>query len=616
VRRAGLQSAERRKAALPRRRGADRLPLAPASDGAAPRPPAERWFPAAILAAAVAVYANTLANGFVWDDVLLIVDNPRIKSWDRIPELVTRPLAQDTQYYRPLQGLTFLTDYAVNGLAPAGFHLTNVALHALVALLFYRVSRMILRDSVAALVAALLFAVHPIHTEAVAYLAGRTDSLAALFLLSALLLYRSPYLSAGAFLLALLARESALVLVPLVILLEAGGVVAPRRRLERYGAYAVVMALYAAMRATFLGDQPVHIANAAIPLGTRLLTMPKVVLSYLALLVLPLRLHMERRVFPATSVLDPSFLGPASVLFLFATLLFESRATAWPIVFGALWFLVALLPFANVVPLDAFMAEHWLYVPSMGVFMAAGWSVARSLRRPRRGPVAAVALAVVLAAYSARTMSRNREWATEASIFEATVRDSPSSFRALSNLGRVYLEAGDPERALDFLTQALARAATPRDEAIVHANRALAHGLAGRHADAVREYRRAIELKGADAQIYTNLAGTYLAMGQTDEAKQALEEAIATDPGYAPAYNNLGVVLEEMGDREHAREAYLNAIRIDPDSMEAYVGLGDIQLADGHPDLAERSFRAALRLQPHSTDVQERLQRALDAQRR
>ena len=560
------------------------------------------------------MYANTLANGFVWDDVLLIVDNPRIKSWDRIPELVTRPLAQDTQYYRPLQGLTFLTDYAVNGLAPAGFHLTNVALHALVALLVYRVSRVILGDSVAALVAALLFAVHPIHTEAVAYLAGRTDSLSASFVLAALLLYRSPLLSAGAFLLALLARESALVLPPLVVLLEAGGVVAPRRRLERYAAYAVVVALYAAMRVAFLGHQPVHVATAAFPLGMRLLTMPKVVVSYLGLLVLPLRLHMEREVVPVASVLDPSFVAPASLLLLIAALVFGRRTTARPIVVGAVWFLVALLPFANVIPLDAFMAEHWLYVPSMGVFMAAGWRITQSLRGPRRVPVAAV-LAVVLAAYAARTVWRNTEWATEASIFEATVRDSPASFRALSNLGRVYLEAGDPERALGPLTQALARAATPRDEAIVHANRALAHGIAGRHADAVREYRRAIELKGADAQIYTNLAGTYLAMGRADEAKQALEEAIATDPGYAPAYNNLGVVLEEMGDRERARDAYLHAIRIDPDSMEAYVGLGDIQLADGRPDLAERSFRAALRLQPGSPELQERLQRALDAQR-
>lgn len=567
-----------------------------------------------MVAAAVAVYANTLANGFVWDDMLLVVDNPRIKGWGRVLELLTQPLAPGTQYYRPLQGLTFLTDYAVNGLAPAGFHLTNVALHALAALLFYRVARMVLRDSVAALVAGLLFAVHPIHTEAVAYVAGRSDSLSAIFLLSALLLYSSPLLSAGAFLLALLARESALVLVPLVALLEAGGGVAPRRRIERYAAYAIVVALYVAMRATTLGDQPVHVATAAVPIGTRLLTLPKVVVSYLGQLVLPINLHMERRVVPASSLLDTSFLGPAALLALIVVLLFEARATAWPIVLGALWFAVALLPFANVVPLDAFMAEHWLYVPSMGVFMAVGWRVAQSLPTRRRVAVAAAVVAVLIA-YGVRTVRRNADWATEASIFEATVRDSPSSFRALSNLGRVYLEAGDPERALARLTQALARASTPREEAIVHANRALAHSLSGRHADAVREYRRAIDLKGADAQIYTNLAGTYLAMGRVDEAKHALEEAIATDPDYAAAYNNLGVVLEQTGDRERAREAYLHAIRIDPDSMEAYVGLGDLQLADGRADLAEGSFRAALRLRPDSAEVRERLQRALDAQR-
>jgi Tfp pilus assembly protein PilF len=596
---------------MPRRRHADRLPIAAAGRGTG----AERWFPVAVVVAAVAVYANSLANGFVWDDVLLIVDNPRIKSWDRLLALFTQPLAPGTQYYRPLQGLTYVTDYAVNGLAPAGFHMTNVVLHALAALLFYRVSGLVLRDSLAALVAALLFAVHPIHTEAVAYLSGRTDSLAAIFLLGALLLHEKPFLSAAAFFAALLARESAITLLPLVVLLDASGIVSARRRRERYAAYAVVVMLWALMRASFLGGQPVHVETAAFSLGTRLLTLPKVVLSYLALLVFPVRLHMERDVVPAVSVLDPSFLGPAALLILIAAFLFALRRTAWPIVLGSLWFLVALAPFANVVPLDAFMAEHWLYVPSMGVFMALGWPIAQALRRRTRAPVAA-GLVVVLAACAARTVRRNAEWATERTIFEATVRDSPASFRAHSNLGRVYLEAGDAERALGPLTHALSLASTPAEEAIVHSNLALANGLLGRHADAIREYRRAIDLKGADAQIYTNLAGTYLEMGRAAEAKDALEKAIATKPDYAPAHSNLGVVLEQLGDSQHAREAYLNAIRIDPDSMEAWAGLGDIQLAEGRADLAEKSYRSALRLQPDSAALQERLQSALRAQRR
>jgi Tfp pilus assembly protein PilF len=355
------------------------------------------------------------------------------------------------------------------------------------------------------------------------------------------------------------------------------------------------------MRASFLGDQPVHLETAAFPLGTRLLTLPKVVLSYLGLLVFPVRLHMERDVAPAASVLDPSFLGPAALLLLIAALLFTLRRTARPIVLGSLWFLVALAPFANVVPLDA--------------FMAAGWPIAQALRRRTRVPVAA-GLVVVLAACAARTVRRNAEWATEASIFAATVRDSPASFRAHSNLGRVYLEAGDGERARGPLRHALSLASTPAEEAIVHSNLALANGLAGRHADAIREYRRAIDLKGADAQIYTNLAGTYLEMGRAAEARNALEKAIATNPDYAPAHSNLGVVLEELGDSERAREAYLQAIRIDPDSMEAWAGLGDIQLAEGRADLAEKSYRSALRLRPDSAALQERLKSALQAQRR
>jgi hypothetical protein len=142
--------------------------------------PYQQWFPVAVAATAIAVYLNTLLNAFVWDDLYLVVDNTHIKSLTSIPGLFTEALFPRTQYYRPLQAFTFAFDYRVWGLAAGGFHLTSALLHAAVAWMFYRLAARILRDPLAGVAAALLFAVHPLHTEAIAYLSGRSDPLAAL----------------------------------------------------------------------------------------------------------------------------------------------------------------------------------------------------------------------------------------------------------------------------------------------------------------------------------------------------------------------------------------------------------------------------------------------------
>lgn len=586
---------------------------------------AERWFPVVVLVAAIGVYANTLWNGFVWDDILLAIDNPSIKSWAGLPGLLTQPLVPGSQYYRPLQALTFMVDYAVSGLRPAIFHATNIALHAGTSVLLYRLAVGILRDPTAALVAALLFGLHPIHSEAVAYVAGRSDSLSALCLLGAFLLRSRPVLSAGAFLAALLARESALVFVLLSILVDATGThpegageaASSRRRLvHRWTAYAVVVALYVALRTLALRDTPPPVVSTGdLALHVRLLTMAKVVVAYLGLLALPVDLHMERIVPPATSVRDPAVVASAVLLALLAALVVWVRKTAWPVAFGFAWFLVALLPVSNAVPLDAFMAEHWLYVPSMGLCMAGGWVVARALRGRFRGPVAAL-LVAGLFGYGARTVLRNAEWRNELSLFEATVRDSPSSFRARSNLGRAYLEAGDTRRAASLHSQALSLAQTSSQLATAHANLGITYWSEGRHEAAIPEFRRALEINGPDAAIYTNLAAAFLAMDRPSDAEKALQQAIATDPRYAPAWVNLGVALEALGRLERAGQAYTRAIEMDPDSVQAYTGLGDVHLAEGRPELAERAFRAALRLQPGLAVVRERLERALAAQAR
>ena len=208
------------------------------------------WHLGLLLAAALLVYANCLGHGFVWDDQYLVVDNPQIKDWRRAASLFVSdlfPPVMPSGYYRPLQALSYLADYAVWGLLPAGFHLTNILLHGVTALVFYAVAVALLHSTSAALIAASLFAVHPIHTEAIAYVSGRSDPLAAIFLLTALLGFIHHrrragngwlFLSLVCFALALLAREASLALILLLPLIDAN----ERRVRNATGFYASLAA--------------------------------------------------------------------------------------------------------------------------------------------------------------------------------------------------------------------------------------------------------------------------------------------------------------------------------------------------------------------------------------
>lgn len=155
--------------------------------------PAQRsagWHLAVIVVATFLVYTNAFGNAFLWDDIHLIVDNPAIKSWERFPSLWVSdlfPQGVRSYYYRPVQAVTYLVDYQIWGLSPLGYHLTSTLVHGVVALLLYHLASLVLAVPAAALITALLFTIHPIHTEAVTYLSGRSDPLSALFALASLI---------------------------------------------------------------------------------------------------------------------------------------------------------------------------------------------------------------------------------------------------------------------------------------------------------------------------------------------------------------------------------------------------------------------------------------------
>ena len=568
------------------------------------------WLAAsAIVAATVLVYLNAFGNAFLWDDRLLVVDNTAIKHWGNIARIFTHALFPEgiqSRYYRPLQTFTYLVDYHLWGLRPWGFHLTNTLLHAGTAVLLYRFGTVVLGDPLAALVAALLFAVHPIHTEAVTYVSGRSDPLAALCMLAAALWFLRGggrlVLSVVAFLLALLAREAAMVLPLLLVVVDVGVTTARRRRWSVYLPYAGVLALYLLLRTTVIGGGAREALAAAVPLRLRLLTMAKVVVEYLGLLIVPLHLHMERLVRPATSLLVPSILASVAVIAGLVAAILAHRRETWPLGFGLAWFFVALLPVANIVPLSTFMAEHWLYVPSMGCFLAAGWGVARLADRlPRRAVMATAA--IILASYAGATIRRNADWRDGPTLYQTMLPLAPESPRLYGNLGQTYQEAGDNEKAKTAYEHVLELTNNDLERAMALNNLGKLYRDEKRYRESLATLDRALALDPRLVGAHNNRALTLFEMGRGKEAKEALEAALRLDASSAPTHNNLGYVRFLRGDVAGARREYLAAIRLDPDYARAYSNLGTTYLWTGQPDRAADAYREALRIDPGLTEA-------------
>jgi tetratricopeptide (TPR) repeat protein len=574
----------------------------------------------AVAAVAAAVYANALPNAFLWDDLHLVVANPAIKRWDAVPALFTSDLFPgpvESGYYRPLQALSYALDYALWGLAPAGFRLTNVALHAATAVLLHRVAGALFASAAAALVAALLFAVHPLHVEAVAYVAGRSDPLAAACLLLAVLGFvrgdrRGRVVSVAAFALALLAREAALVLPLLLVVVDRVPPRAQPRPLRTYLPYLFVLAGHLALRAVVVGGAAAPAPTAAVPLHLRLLTTAEVVVRYLGLVVAPVGLHMERHVAPVASGLDPRALAAVGALVALAWTAVACRRRAWPVTLGLAWFAVALLPVANVVPLATFMAEHWLYVPLMGLCLAAGWG-ATALPAPGGRPLAAIAAAAAIAVFAGLTVRRNLEWRDGRTLYAALLPLAPESLRVRVNLAEAQHAAGDLDGARRLYEEVVRRWPERPETADALNNLGNLDHAAGRPAAALAAFDAALALRPRHVAARNGRALALQALGRVDEAERELEAALAIDPASATTLSNLGNLYFRRNDVARARDRYLAAVRLDPDHADAHNNLGSAHFLLGERGLAERAYRRALALDPGSVDARRNLALVLGA---
>jgi len=532
-----------------------------------------------LLAVALLAYANTLPNQFTLDDNVYIQGNPMVTDF-AVAKLFA-PTAFNN-IFRPFTFATFALEWAIEGPHPFGYHLVNFLLHAVIALLLYltlcKLLESVPRGDIAAFVAALLFAVHPIHTEAVASISCRSELLAMGFLLVAWLLHMEdrPVFAVLAFVLALLSKESALAFVPLVFVGDyARGKWKPTLR---YASIVIAAAAYlgvlwkaeggrfGAPGVPFLDNPLLHLpANLRIPNALR------IAWKYVWLQVYPVTLSSD---YSYNAIL---LYGkwPKNAPAVIATLLvfglwvwaFWTRGKEWFLA-GAIY-LAGFAVTANILmPTGTIMGERLVYLPSAGfcLLLALLWLYLES--RERR--LAWGLLAVILVAFGTRTMLRNRDWHDNFTLFSADVKAVPGSAKVHSNLGTQYYALGQLDEASKQFNMALS---IYPDLAEAFGYKALIASRRGDDRQARQWLEKALSMTTKDSPNYPvfamDLVAVEMKMGATGDALRILDRVIGECPRTWEAWLTRAAIRFHQGDVAGARSDAEMVLHLDPSNTKA-----------------------------------------------
>lgn len=622
------------------------------------------WRCLMLVALGIIARLPALQGEFIWDDRLLTEGNPLIKSPVFVFEVFRHYLFPGAfaGHYRPVQTVSYIFDYFLWNNNAFGFHLSSVAWHvASGVLLYFLLNRILITllsngsfsddlapaprnedASVAAFLIALLWTVHPAHSAAIDYVAGRADSLAFFFSCGGWLLYLRARETSGTFLrrwlyvlsafagvLALCSRESGLmwVVVFLAFVLGFEARVTTRGKLTVVGAALLVVAIYAAARhLPETHAESVSAAGWTAPM--RLVLMLRALGDYGRVLVYPTNLHVERTVFDSARLwtwrnwatggsidyLAVAGVGVAAVLVAGS---FRAGIGQRARVFGAIWFLIGFLPISNLFDLNATVAEHWLYLPSVGLLIFLFGVLYELPARCGRVLVALSACAVV--ALTARSAIRSSDWVDPETFFRRTFAAGGTSSRIGVNLGVIYAERGEHAKAEAVLRKVLQ---VSPNYLLAKNNLALALSQQGKmeEAAAMLESTRGVAIEKADPHPSTWDAALHLAQlryqnRDTAGALAVLKDAEREFPGtwelvrynakvladteghsaalelvtgfvsqqwwHFDAAMCLGRLLAESGDSRRAEAVLRRAVYLDVHSPESYNALAELQIRQG-----------------------------------
>jgi tetratricopeptide (TPR) repeat protein len=552
-----------------------------------------------------AVYFNSFYNGFVFDDTFQVIENHWITDVKYFPDIFSNSVwafrkgSSISNYYRPLMHVIYMLNYHIFGLKPWGFHLVNILFHAGVSLLAFIVTLRLFGDSqysafssslIPPFIAAMLFVTHPIHTEAVTWIAGLPDlSFSFFYLLSFYLYIRSgtefkiSYLfSVASFFLAALSKEPALTLPIILIAYDYASKKFENglsTRTIRYIPYLVVAGIYFILRFHALGGFAPHERHhAELSYYQYFINVFPLFMQYLKKLILPMNLNALYVFHPISSISEVKGIASLIITVAFVVLGFIAMKKNKMVFFSLSLIAVPLLPALYIPALGEYtFAERYLYLPSLGFVSLI--ALLASLTKVDRLPKGTISLIVMftmlIGLYSLGTVSRNTVWRNNFVLYADMIKKSP-------------------------------------DASFPHYNLAVNLQKEGLIEEAIEQYQIALKIDPDEVDAYQNLGFAFLNKGLPDKAIEEFQIALKLNPDLADAHNGIGTAFLVKGLTDKAIEQYQIALKLNPDLADAHNNLGIIYKMSGSIDKAIDEYQAAVRLHPSDSAYRSNLTKAYE----
>ena len=580
------------------------------------------WLLTLLLLLAILPYVNTLQNGFVYDDNNEVLTNPYIRSFSHVEDIFsTRILAHlgargATNYYRPISIFGFLICYKLFGVLPYGFHLANLLLHALIVCVLFGMTKRLFQDQWLAFATAAIFALHPIHTESVAWVSGVTDLDLAVFYLGTFWFFlasarpegaRSEWMQlgmVGSFILALLSKEQAVTLPMAATIFEHyyrgdRSSTTWRQKASRYGALWLLVVVYVLFRIRFFGAfAPVQLTRN-VSWYEAILSSAPLAGEYLWKMIWPVHLIAYYPFHKSLTLFDPRVLVGVAALDLCLLAFAVLWKTAHRVSFGMIWFFINIAPVLNSRWLGPnVFTERYLYLPSVGLCWVAAWGIEElsrwSSHRPRIWRTAWGGLLGALAVLAfVRIVHRNRDWRDDETYYRVTLAAVPEAGSLRLNLGAVYWNHMQLDAAEREWKTALE--ASP-DSALLLNNLGLVYASRKQNDEAIAYFQRAMRQRPNYTDAHLNLGRVYETTWRIAEAELQLRAAVALAPLSVATRNELGSYYFNAGRLEEAEVQFQASVANIPNAR-AFDSLGDIAVSEGQPDIAEQDYRRAIGLE-------------------
>ncbi len=529
----------------------------------------------------VMVYFNSLSVPFQYDDYHHIKENPAVRGND-IVKIFTDGASfsakPEVKNYRPVLMLTHILTYRLFGMNASAFHLGNLLFHCLNVLAVFLLFGYLFSEKWATFFAVLIFAVHPINTEAVTYISSRSSLLATTFFLGAMYLFvkfrkkgRSVYLAAsvGFFVISLLTKSIGISLIAVLPLVDY--LFLKKKKLKSYSVHFIYLlggVFYLFLRRFTIGKT--FSRAPARDVYTNLISHAKAVLFYFKLYFYPPAQSLIHGLEQTSSVVEPWVLFSAGVILALMVIAWYFHKRDPVLSFGIVFYFICISPTSSFIPLERLVVEHRFYLPGLGITVVTGLILSRIFKKfetsKMRYAVTAglIGLVLFLGIY---TYKRNRIWHSERKLWKDSLKKAPNRALPRIMMGKMAYEEGDYDRAGEHLRTAIR---LDPDHPEAYLNLGLTLLRKGDYRKAAGYFREVLKRKPYSVDANEGLARCLARLGRYSEALKYVEEAIERSNKKVPEhFNTRGIVLFRLGRHREAKEAFETVLKLKPGSREA-----------------------------------------------